>query len=330
LRADQVGTFTAANGGEGPVVLNAVNVHKFYGSNVHALDGVSLTVRKGEVVGFLGPNGAGKTTFTKCVLGLVTPSSGSIHLFGQTVQASNRSALDRVGVVPDQYDFYPSLTATQVLAYYGRLYGIAKSELPGRIEETLRTVGMLDLARKKVREYSHGMKQRLCIAQAIMHRPEFIIFDEPTNGLDPRGAFEVRELIKGLSAQGVTIFLSSHIMSEVEAVCSRVAILSRGRVLVQSTVEGLREKLRAGKQRVFIIQLENPDPRFEGVAVSRGYALRSTLAGDALRLELAPDMDVGAVVTALVSAGAKIRGVNEETVGLEQIFLEITKGEGGR
>lgn len=323
-------TFTAGPESTAPIVLEAKNVHKFYGTKVHALDGVSLTVRKGEVVGFLGPNGAGKTTFTKCVLGLVRPSSGSIHLFGEEVHASNRAALSRVGVVPDQYDFYGVLNATQVLEYYGRLYGIPRETLPARIEETLRRVGMWDLAQKKIREYSHGMKQRLCIAQAIMHRPEFIIFDEPTNGLDPRGAYEVRELIKALSAQGVTIFLSSHIMTEVEAVCNRVAILSRGRVLVQSTVQDLRQKLRGGQQRVFVIRLDNPDPRFENIPLSRGLALRSTFSGDALRVEVAPDMDVGAVVTALVSSGARIRGVQEENVGLEQIFLELTKGEGGR
>ncbi|HLE47651.1 MAG TPA: ABC transporter ATP-binding protein, partial [Candidatus Thermoplasmatota archaeon] len=251
-----------------PIVARAENLHKWYGK-VHALDGVNIDVHKGEVVGFLGPNGAGKTTFTKCLLGFIKPTGGTVQLFGRQVRDGGEAALAKVGLVPDQYDFYPLLTGRQVLDYYARLYRVPDAEREQRIDEVLRLVGMTEHAGRRVREYSHGMKQRLCIGQALVNRPEFIIFDEPTNGLDPRGAYETRELIKQLSKQGTTIFLSSHILTEVEQVCTRVAILSRGRILVQSSVAELRKKLRGNVARVRIT-LENPALGAQSLPLDKG------------------------------------------------------------
>lgn len=309
------------------VVLRVRNLHKRYG-NVHALAGVNLEIRRGETVGFLGPNGAGKTTFTKCVVGFLKPNEGSIELMGHDVQRDARSVLENVGVVPDQYDFYGNLNGRQHLDFYGRLYGVPRSERRARIDETLDLVGMHEFSRRRVRGYSHGMKQRLCIAQALLNRPEFIIFDEPTNGLDPRGAYETRELIKRLRKQGTTIFLSSHILSEVEDVCTRVAILSRGRILVEAGVGELRRTMRGNVLRVNVT-LANPSPQLERIPVQRGVAQRATLSGNVLACELGPDQKIPELVAALAKQGAEIQGVHEEEVGLEEIFLELTKGEGG-
>jgi lantibiotic transport system ATP-binding protein len=303
------------------------NLHKWYGT-VHALDGVNLEVRKGEVVAFLGPNGAGKTTFTKCILGFLRPSAGSVRLFGSSIEEARIRILPRVGLVPDQYDFYGGLNSVQHLRFYGRLQRIPARELGARIQETLTLVGMTEHARRKVREYSHGMKQRLCIAQALLNKPEFVIFDEPTNGLDPRGASEVRQLIQTLSKQGVTIFLSSHILSEVEQVCTRVAILSKGRVVVQSTVPELRQRLRGAKTRV-TITLQNPLPELERVAITQAGATSARLEGEKLVCELEASTEIPGLVEALSRAGGRIVGVQEESVGLEQMFLELTRGEGG-
>lgn len=316
---------TGASGGE--PVLRVEDLHKNYKS-VKALNGVSIEVSKGEVVGFLGPNGAGKTTFTKCVLGFLRPDRGTVELFGQRLDGDNRHLLARVGLVPDQYDFYGTLTGVQHLEFYGELYGLKGTHLRSRIGEVLSKVGMTERAQRRVRTYSHGMKQRLCIAQALLNNPEFIIFDEPTNGLDPRGAYEMREMIRHLSDQGVTIFLSSHILSEVEQVCNRVAIISQGRILVQSDVAELRKKISGGQVKV-TVTLADPDPALERLLVDSGVARKATLTNGRLACVLAPGVEVHELVQELARTGARIQGVEEETIGLEQIFLQLTEGEGG-
>lgn len=313
-------------GSRGPAVLKVQGLYKRYKS-VQALNGVSIEVGKGEVVGFLGPNGAGKTTFTKCVLGFLTPDDGTIELFGETVAGDKRHQLARVGLVPDQYDFYDTLNGVQHLQFYGQLFGMEPDRLKKRIAEVLELVGMTERAERRVRTYSHGMKQRLCIAQALLNEPEFIIFDEPTNGLDPRGAYEIRELIKRLSEGGTTVFLSSHILSEVEQVCSRVVIISQGRVLVESDVSELRKK-KDGDEVKVTVTLGNPAPEMEQVPVQVGVAREASLTDDRLVCVLSPGKEIPDLVAELSKAGARIQSVEEEKVGLEQVFLELTKGEG--
>lgn len=308
-------------------MLRVTGLHKSYGS-VHALNGVDLEVRRGEVMGFLGPNGAGKTTFTRCVLGFLRPTSGRVELFGLDTRAHSRDVLNRVGVVPDQYDFYGNLTGRMHLDFYGRLFGIPRNELRARIDEVVTLTGMQEFVGRKVRGYSHGMKQRLCIAQAVINRPEFIVFDEPTNGLDPRGAFETRQLIKSLASRGTTVFLSSHILPEVEDVCSRVAILNKGRVVVQSNVADLRKRLKGDRTRV-TIQLEAPNAGLPRLVLDRAAAQTATLSGTDLVCDLGPGQSITDLVALLVKSGARVRGVQEEQAGLEEIFLQLTQGQGG-
>lgn len=310
------------------IVLKVQGLVKRYGK-VPALQGVDVEVRKGEVMAFLGPNGAGKTTFTKCVLGMIKPTEGRVELFGEEVHASNRTAFDRVGIVPDQYDLYGTLNARQHLRFYGRLHGLSGQALRDRIEETLRVVGMQDLANRRTREYSHGMKQRICIAQALLHRPDFVIFDEPTNGLDPRGSYEIRELIRGLGKQGVTIFLSSHILAEVEEVCTRVAILSKGKILIQSTVADLRKRLKGDRTKV-TIKLERTSVEYQTALTGSKLVQSASLIEGGLEIEVANANVVPDVIALLARKGARIVGVEEETMGLEEMFLQLTAGEGGR
>ena len=202
------------------VALEVRKLRKRYGETV-ALAGLDLQVARGEVFGFLGANGAGKTTFTKCVTGFVRPTSGEVEIMGVDAVKDPTLVAPHVGLVPDQYDFYSNLTGRQHLDFYGRLYGMPDEERKARIEEVLDLVRMQERADSRVKGYSHGMKQRICIAQAILHKPDLIFFDEPTNGLDPKGAYELREMIRGLSRDGTTVFLSSHILPEVEQVCDR-------------------------------------------------------------------------------------------------------------
>jgi ABC-2 type transport system ATP-binding protein len=187
---------------------------------------------------------------------------------------------------------------------------------------------MQEFARRRVSGYSHGMKQRLCIAQALINKPEFIVFDEPTNGLDPRGAYETRQLIKNLSREGTTIFLNSHILPEVEDVCTRVAILSRGKILVQAPVTDLRRQLKGDRTRV-TVSVDNPSQALERAVITRDAALSAHLQGPGLVCELGPQHSIPELVSVLTKAGARIRGVQEEVLGLEDIFLQLTQGEGG-
>ncbi|HHJ53540.1 MAG TPA: ABC transporter ATP-binding protein, partial [Caldithrix abyssi] len=202
------------------------NLTKKFG-RITAVNGLNLTVHRGDVFGFLGPNGAGKSTTIRMMLGLVRPSSGSINIFGQPLQSDRKTILSRVGAIVEKPDFYIYLTAFQNLKLLANISGrpIADS----RIWEMLETVGLADRAHSKVKSFSHGMKQRLGIAQALLHDPDLIILDEPTTGLDPQGMKEIRDLIRQLSReQGKTIFLSSHILKEIEEVATRVVIIDKG------------------------------------------------------------------------------------------------------
>ncbi len=302
-------------------VLEVQGLRKQYGS-IEALKGIDLTVESGEVFGFLGPNGAGKTTFTKCVTGFVRPDGGTVNLLGEDALANPPGTARHVGLVPDQYDFYSNLTGRQHLDFYGRLARMDKEDRSARIEEVLELVGMTERADSRVKSYSHGMKQRICIGQAILHRPKLIFFDEPTNGLDPKGAFELREMIKGLARDGTAVFLNSHQLHEVETTCKRVAILDKGVLKTVAPVDELRK--RAGGGSMVRVHIDNPARPHHQALASAGatnISLDANIASFSLDDERVPD-----AVSALVGAGARIRSVESAGASLESVFLELTGG----
>ncbi len=305
-------------------VANVLEVHglrKRYG-NIEALKGVDITVEAGEVFGFLGPNGAGKTTFTKCVTGFVRPDAGTVRLLGQDALADPPGTARHIGLVPDQYDFYSNLSGRQHLDFYGRLAGMEREDRSARIEEVLGLVGMSDRADSRVKGYSHGMKQRICIGQAILHRPKLIFFDEPTNGLDPKGAYELREMIKGLARDGTAVFLNSHQLHEVETTCKRVAILDKGELKIVAPVDQLRKRAGAGAQ--VRVHIDNPTQKHHAALQSSGATaikLDANIASFSLDDERVPD-----AVAALVGAGARVRSVESAGASLESVFLELTGG----
>ncbi len=216
-------------------VIELKGLCKRFGS-LTAVDYLDLAVPRGEVFGFLGPNGAGKSTTIRMLVDLIRPTSGEILLFGLPLRRHRRQVLARVGALVEKPDFYNHLSARQNLRILARMLG----GLPRRrIDEVLDTVGLLDRAEDKVKTYSHGMRQRLGIAQALLGKPELIILDEPTIGLDPQGMREVRLLIRELAQQGMTVFLSSHLLHEVEQVCTAMAVINRGRLVVQGPVKEL-------------------------------------------------------------------------------------------
>jgi ABC-2 type transport system ATP-binding protein len=220
-----------------PIVIE--NLSKVYrgkkGAQVEALKGLSLTINTAEVVGFLGPNGAGKSTTIKTLMGQIRPTSGSVKLFG--MPAENTSARDRIGYLPENPAFYTFLTAQEYLALVGSAFGMDKSSIH---RETGRVLDLLDLtaaARRPIKGYSKGMVQRLGLAQALLHNPDLYVLDEPMSGLDPVGRALVKDLILDLRKQGKTIFFSTHVVADVEAICDRVAIVVQGELRAENTVD---------------------------------------------------------------------------------------------
>lgn len=218
-------------------VIDVKNLHKKFDDFV-AVDNVSFTVNQGDVYGFLGPNGAGKSTTIRMMTTLIKPTSGEINFFGKSLTTDRKNILSRIGSIIEKPDFYLYLSARKNLRILGEL---SRADFSNKkLEELLDLVGLLSRADSKVKTYSYGMKQRLGLAQALLHDPEVIILDEPTNGLDPFGMKEIRDLIMYLSKEkGKTIFLSSHILSEVEMIANRMVILNKGKVVVEGVVQEL-------------------------------------------------------------------------------------------
>jgi len=228
-------------------ILEVKNLSKKF-KDFQAVNNLSFTVNKGDVYGFLGPNGAGKSTTIRMILSLIYPSNGDVFLFGNSIKTHRASIMKKVGAIVERPDFYGSLSAKKNLEILAKMQMEEISK--NRISETLEWVGLLDRADSKVKTFSQGMKQRLGIAQALIHNPELIILDEPTNGLDPHGMKDIREMIISLNKDyNKTIFLSSHILSEVEILANRMIIINKGEKLVEGNVN---EILLSGKQNLTV------------------------------------------------------------------------------
>jgi ABC-2 type transport system ATP-binding protein len=211
-------------------VIVVEDLTKKYGSFT-ALSGLSLKIEKNSCVGFLGPNGAGKTTTMKILTGLIRPTSGSAYIEDINIEKDPRLALSSVGAIVETPEFYSYLSPQEILSYFGQIRGIPKKNLTEKIDSVLKVVRLEQWATKKISKFSKGMKQRLALASSLIHDPSILILDEPTSGLDPRGAVEIKEIIKSLKKSGKTIFLSSHILSEVNEVCDEVALVDKGKLI---------------------------------------------------------------------------------------------------
>src|SRR5437016_2604489 len=238
-----------------------------------ALYPLDLAVQDGEIFGFLGPNGAGKTTSLKMLMGLVFRTSGTARILGMELDDPGMKA--QIGFLPEQPYFYDHLTARELLRYYGQLSGVAGTQLGLRVDKVLERVGLQDAANLQLRKFSKGMLQRVGIAQAILHNPKVVFLDEPMSGLDPMGRREVRNMIEELKAEGKTVFFSTHILSDAEALCDRVAIIHLGRLHGVGTVEELTAGVRAQVEIVWVGTSESPGVKALGAI--------SHVAGDTVR-----------------------------------------------
>jgi ABC-2 type transport system ATP-binding protein len=285
------------------------------------LDRLSLQVQAGEVFGFLGPNGAGKTTTLKLLLQLVFPTSGEARIFGRP--AGDLSAKRRFGYLPEQPYFYDHLTAEELLTYYGGLFGVPAAERRRRVNALLDEVGIGRERREPLRKFSKGMLQRVGIAQALINEPELVILDEPMSGLDPLGRRDVRALILRLRDRGCTVFFSSHVLSDAEALCSRVAILAKGRMVASGL---LREMLAFN---VHGWELVVADLRDEAVkTLAAGARSIVPIGGGRFQLELPLETPPEQMLSRIVAAGGRLVSLNPIRETLEDLFVErVSQGE---
>jgi ABC-2 type transport system ATP-binding protein len=307
----------AADASDQEIVLRVAGLTKRYGERA-VVQNLNLEVRRGEVFGFLGPNGAGKTTAIAMMLGLVQPHAGTIEILGHDVAHGYAPALKNVGAIVETPAYYPYLSGLDNL----RVLALARGGAPAhRYDEVLTLVGLKGRERDRFGTYSLGMKQRLGVAGALLHQPELLILDEPSNGLDPAGMVEIRELILRLAGEGQTIVLCSHLLNEVQQVCDRVAILARGQIVAQGEVDTL---LRQGA--VTVVRVDDPD-RAEAVLRQVPWVTGMTRDDETLLVRM-PDQDGFALGRVLAEHGFIVGELRRQERDLERFFLDMTAGAG--
>jgi len=303
----------------GTFPIHAAGLRKVYGSRfgrrpIEALAGLDLEIAAGEIFGLLGPNGAGKTTTVKILLGLTHPTSGQARLGG--VAVSDPESRRRVGYLPEGHRFPGYLTARQTLSIFGRMSGVESGVLAARIPQLLERVSLTSWTDVRVKKFSKGMTQRLGLAAALVHAPEILLLDEPTDGVDPVGRREIRDLLREEAGRGTTILLNSHLLSEIERTCDRVAVLSRGRVAAQGSIESLTRQV--SRYRMVV------DPLDDGLLASFAETGAAIERVNGHLVVSAKDLDqINALVDRVRVRGAKLAELSPMRSSLEDVFVEL-------
>lgn len=293
-------------------ILTIENLNKIYGKKVHAVNNVTFQIKKGNVYGILGPNGSGKSTTLGIVLNVVNKTSGNFEWFGGNLETHD--ALKKVGAIIERPNFYPYMTAEENLQLVCKIKGIPYA----KVEEKLTLVGLIERKDSKFRTFSLGMKQRLAIASALLNDPEILILDEPTNGLDPQGIRQIRDLIKLIAAQGTTILLASHLLDEVEKVCSHVVVLQKGVMLYEGTVHGM-----VANEGFF--ELEAKDMTTLQLEMNQHQAVEKTEIEDGkLYVYLNANLDAAELNSYLANKGIVLSHLVKRKHSLEEQFLQLT------
>ncbi|MCB9421419.1 MAG: ABC transporter ATP-binding protein [Ardenticatenaceae bacterium] len=300
------------------LAIDARGLRKEFGAKTAVAD-LTLQVQQGEIFGFLGPNGAGKTTSIKMMLGLTAPTAGKATLLGQPL--GDRQTRARIGFLPEHFRFHEWLTAAEFLDLHGRLFGMSKAQRTAVIPDLLALVGLADRAGTRLQAFSKGMLQRIGLAQALLNDPQLVFLDEPTSGLDPLGRRLVRDIINGLRAEGTTVFLNSHLLSEVEQTCDRVAFIRDGLILqtaslAEFTAEGIQVTLRVG----------NTSPQLLADLAQFGNGVTEGVNGR-IHLTLPHENKIPELANWLINNGCNLYELSPQHLSLEDRFLQIV-GEG--
>lgn len=319
------------------LVIDVKGVEKRYGRKVHALKGIDLKVHRGEVFGLLGPNGAGKSTLVKCMLTVVRPTAAAGTLLGRPL--GHKPTLSQVGYLPEHARFPSHLTGRQVVSFFGQMAKMPRDLCKKRTDELIDLVGATDYADRKVGGYSKGMQQRIGLAQAMVNDPDLVVLDEPTDGVDPVGRRDIREVLKQIRDRGKTVFVNSHLLSELEVICDRVAILVNGKVAQQGKIDDLtidqryyrvtfdwtRENAKPdGVAKALGIEMKESEQR-QGIPVLRGKreGVWFELYGPNLSVGVDHPKDAWPIIDKLRGGGLMIRGVQPMKPSLEDLFMQV-------
>ncbi|HIJ00363.1 MAG: type transport system ATP-binding protein [Candidatus Methanomethylophilaceae archaeon] len=305
-----------------PIVLEGLT--KSFG-DFKALDSVDLRVRKNSFTGFLGPNGAGKSTTLKILTNLIKATAGSAYINGIDVTKDSKNALANVGVVVETPEFYPYLTPREIFGYIGELHGMTHEEIDAESEDILELLKMTEWSDKRIGQFSKGMKQRIAIGQALLTDPEIVILDEPTSGLDPRGMVEIREILESLRSSGLTIFMSSHMLYEVSELCDRVAIIEKGKIIADGSVD---ELLRTnGIRRVEVQTLnEISNSILETIGSWKEVNMVQRSSPHSMEINLSGgEKEQAELLSKLIALGLGVFEMTSSGSNLESLYMELVK-----
>ncbi len=298
-------------------------------SKFSALNGLNLNVKKGQIYGFLGPNGAGKTTTIKCIIGILEADSGDIIIDGKNIKGNGLFFKNKIGFLPEQVGLYGRLTAKESLQFYGGFYNLNQDLIEKRGKALLAKLGLEKDSNRKVSEYSLGMKKRLALCVALLNEPEILVLDEPTSGLDPRGVKALRIVLKDLNKKGLTIILSSHVLTEVQEICSHVGIINKGKLIREESIDGIRKEIEKKsiklllKVKKFTKENSNELAKHDKI---KNIKQRNNGKHEEIILELKEE-DIPWTTDFLVSKGIQIFSIEPQKNSLEDIFLKETGGD---
>ena len=303
-------------------ILDAVGLVKRFNDLV-AVDGVDIEISPGETYGLLGPNGAGKTTTISMISGLLEPDSGSVSVNGHRITTSSTAGKDAIGLVPQDLAIYPDLTGSENLTFFGRLYGMAGQTLGSRVDEVLEVIGLTDRRDDLTGEYSGGMKRRLNIGIGLLHKPQLLILDEPTVGVDPQSRNAILESVENLSVEGMAVLYTTHYMEEAERLCDRVAIIDEGTIKAEGTRRDLVSMV-GEKDRISISGTGNLSAAAEALGSLDGVVGAATSDHGLDILAVDASSILPAILTTVTASGASITGVQVVEPNLEAVFLHLT------
>jgi len=298
---------------------------RLYG-NITALDKLDLTVNKGDLFGFIGSNGAGKTTTLRILATFLAPSAGTAQILGRDLLKEADAVRHVIGYMPDFFGVYKDMEVTEYLDFFGACYKIPTAQREKTVNDVLELVGLTEKRGALIGALSRGMQQRLGLARVLIHDPQLLLLDEPASGLDPRARIEMMAILQELQRLGKTIIISSHILSELQTLCNRVAIIEKGRLIYSGPVQGVRDQVSQG--RVVWVRVSSEQAQAIELLKARKEIAEAASADGEIKVTLAgPDIEHSIVADILVHGGAKLTELREDEVGLEEVFMRVTRGE---